>query len=100
MVTSQREYEGTVKKGMLRIMGQLVGGLISFILLVCVWPVPARDDSSLPIALSSASLRLKAQVAVEIGESDVAAGWLKSSSSDNQGGAGETTLRSDSAMRP
>jgi uncharacterized membrane protein YccC len=42
MVTSQREYEGTVKKGMLRIIGTLVAGLVSFILLVRIYSRPCK----------------------------------------------------------
>ena len=38
LVTLQREYEGTVKKGILRVIGQFVAALFSFILLVCVSP--------------------------------------------------------------
>lgn len=37
MVTLQREYEGTIKKGLLRILGQVVGGALAFVFLVCLY---------------------------------------------------------------
>ena len=36
IVTVQRDYEGTIKKGILRILGQAAGALLAYILLVCV----------------------------------------------------------------